>query len=173
MPTAVQGIAKKAASQQGDRFRHLYGRLDEDVMNQCWRDSRQDAAAGVDQGSAQAYAQHLDEHIPRLVERLQQQRDRATLVSRHDMPTGDGTPRPLGIPAVEDTRLQRAVTRLLDAIDAQDFLRCRNGYRPHVGALEAVDTRTITRPFGRDAWVVEVDIKTFCETIDPDGMVRI
>jgi hypothetical protein len=45
-----------------------------------------------------------------------------------------------------------AVARLLEAIDAQDVLRWSSGYRPKVGALEAVDTRTLTRPCGRDAW---------------------
>jgi RNA-directed DNA polymerase len=172
MPTALQGLAQQAASQQGSRCRTRYGRLDEDFRNQCWRDIRQDAAAGVEQVRAQADAQHLDEHIPRLVERLQQQRDRATLGSRHDMPQGDGPQRPLGIPAVADTRLHLAVARLLDAIDAQDFRRCRDGYRPQVGAREAVETRTITRPCGRDAGVVEADIHKFCDPIEQDGMVR-
>jgi hypothetical protein len=172
MPTALQGIAQKAARQQGYRVRTRYGRLDEDVLQQGWRDSRKDAASGVDQVSAQAYAPHLDEHIPRLVERLQQQRDRATRVSRHDRPQGDGPQRPLGIPAVEDTRRHLAVARLLEAIDAQDFRRCRDGYRPQGGARDAGDTLTITRPCGRDAWVVEVDINTFCDPIDHDGMVR-
>jgi hypothetical protein len=53
-PTSLQGIAKKAARQQGDRFRNRYGRLDEDFLKQCWRDIRQEAASGVDQVSAQA-----------------------------------------------------------------------------------------------------------------------
>jgi RNA-directed DNA polymerase len=172
MPTALQGIATKAARQQGYRFRHLYGRLAEDVLQQCWRDIRQDAAAGVDPGRAQAYEPHLDEHLHRRVERLQQQRYRATLVRRPDIPTGDGTQRPLGIPAVEDTRRQRAVARLLETIDAQDFRRWSYGYRPPVGALEAVDPLTIKRQLGRDAWVVEADRKTLGETIDHDWMVR-
>ena len=148
-PTALQGLAKKAESQQGDRFRNLYGMLDEDFLNQCWRDLRKAAASGVEQVSAQAYEQHLDEHLHRLVERLQQTRSRAQLVRRHDLPKGDGTQRPLGIPAVEDQPLQRAVAHRPEAIDAQDFLRCSDGYRPPVGALEAVETLTIKRPFGR------------------------
>src|SRR4029453_7762014 len=102
MSTSLRGIAKKAASQQGYRFRNLYGRLDEDVLKQCWRDIRKDAAAGVDQVSAETYEQHLDATLHRLVERLKQKRYRATLVRRHDMPQGDGPQRPLGIPAVED-----------------------------------------------------------------------
>ena len=149
MPPSLQGRAQKAESQQGSRFRTLSGMLDVDVLKQGWRDIRKEAAAGVDQGSAQAYEQHLDANIHDLVERLKQKRSRATRVRRHSMPTGDGTQRPLGIPAGEDTLLQLAVARLLEAIDEQDVLRCRSGYRPQVGALEAVDTRTITLPCGR------------------------
>ena len=159
MPTSLQGIAKKAASQKGYRFRNLYGMLDEDFLTQCWRDIRKDAAAGVDQVSAQAYEQRLDAHIHDLVERLKQKRYRAKLVRRQYIPKGDGTQRPLGIPAVEDKLLPLAVARLLEAIYAQDFLRCSYGYRPQIGALEAVDTLTIKLQFGRYAWVVEADIK--------------
>jgi hypothetical protein len=54
MPTSLQGIAQKAASQQGYRFRNRYGMLDEAFLQQCWRDIRKDAAAGVEQVSAQA-----------------------------------------------------------------------------------------------------------------------
>lgn len=172
MPTSLQGIAKKAASQKGYRVRNLYGMLDEDFLKQCWQDIRKDAASGVDHVSAQAYEQHVDENIHHLVERLKQKRYRAKLVRRHYIPKGDGTRRPLGIPAVEDKLLQLAVARLLEAIYEQDFLRCSDGYRPQVGALEAVDTLTIKLQFGRYAWVVEADITKFFDTIDHDWMVR-
>ena len=168
MPTSLQGRAKKAESQQGYRFRNLYGMLDEDFLKQCWRDLRKDAASGVDQVNAQEYEQHLDENIHRLVECRKKKRYRAKLVRRHDIPKGDGTLRPLGIPAGEDKLLQLAVARLLAAIDEQDVLRCSYGYRPHVGALEAVDTLTIKLQCGRYAWVVEADIKKFFDTIDQD-----
>jgi len=106
------------------------------------------------------------------VERLQPQRYRAPLVRRHDLPKGDGTQRPLGIPAGEDKLLPLAVARLLEASDEQDFRRGRDGYRPQGGALAAVDTLTSTLQCGRDAWVVEADLTKFFATIDPDGMVR-
>ena len=172
MPTSLQGIAKKAESQKGYRFRNLYGMLDEDFLKQCWRDIRKDAASGVDQVSAQEYEQHLEEHIHCLVERLKKKQYRAKLVRRHYIPKGDGTQRPLGIPAVEDKLLQLAVARLLEAIYEQDFLRCSYGYRPQVGALDAVDTLTVKLQFGRYAWVVEADITKFFDTIDHDWMMR-
>ena len=68
--------------------------LNEARLRDCWRDIRKDAAYGVDEVSAQAYEQDLDEHISPLVERLQRKSSRATRVRRHDIPTGDGQLRP-------------------------------------------------------------------------------
>jgi hypothetical protein len=82
MPPALQGRAQKAASQKGSRFRHLSGRLHADVLQPCWRASRQAAAAGVAQGRAQADAQHLAEPLHHLVARRTPTRSRANLGSR-------------------------------------------------------------------------------------------
>ena len=82
------------------------------------------------------------------------------LTSRH-CPKGNGQFRPLGIPAVEDKLLQVAVTRLLEAIYEQDFLPCSYGYRPGVGAVDAVDKLTVKLQFGYYHYVVEADIKGF------------
>ena len=122
--------------------------------------------------SAQADEQDVDEPSSHLVERLQRTSDRATRVRRHEIPTGDGQRRPVGRPAVEDTRLQLAVTRLLTASDAQDVLRCREGYRPHMGAVDAGDTRTITRPLGRDHGVVAAAMQGCFDAIDQAWMLR-
>ena len=97
--------------------------LEAAFLKPCWRDIRKEAAAGVDHVSAQEYAQHLEAHIPSLVERLQPKRDRAKLVRRRYIPQGDGTQRPWGRPAGEDKLLPLAVARLLEAIYEQEFLR--------------------------------------------------
>jgi RNA-directed DNA polymerase len=122
--------------------------------------------------SAQAYARDVDDNISHLVEQLQRKRDRAKLLRRHDIPTGDGQLRPVGRPAVADKRLPLAVTRLLTAIYAQDFRRCSSGYRPHVGALDAVDKLPIKRQCGRYHWGVEADSTGFFDNIDHEGMIR-
>lgn len=172
MPTSLQGIAEKAKSQKGYRFRNLYGMLNEQLLWECWRDIRKDAAYGVDGVSAQDYQQHLGENIRNLVERLKRRRYRAKLIRRHYIPKGEGQWRPLGIPAVEDKLLQLAVLRILEAIYEQDFLRCSYGYRLRVGALDAVDWLTIKLQFGRYHYVVEADIKGFFDHIDHNWMLR-
>src|SRR5436309_14788081 len=92
-------------------------------------------------------------NIRDLVERLKRKTYRARLVRRHWIPKPDGRQRPLGIPMVEDKLLQLAVTRILEAIDEQDFLRCSYGYRPNTGALDAVDKLTVKLQFG-DSYLV-------------------
>jgi RNA-directed DNA polymerase len=146
---------------------------DEDVLTPCGQDIRKEAASGVDHVRAHADEQHVDDNLHPRGERLQPQRDRANRVRRHAMPNGAGTPPPRGLPAGEDPRRQRAVARLLAALYAQDCLRWSSGSRPPGGALAAVDTLTINRPVGPDAWVVEADLTKFVATLDPAGRVRL
>jgi RNA-directed DNA polymerase len=161
MPTSLQGIAPKAKSQKPDRFRHLYGMLNADVLRDWWRAIKKNAAYGVDRVSAQAYAHNLEDNRKHLGERLKNTSSRAKLVRRPSMPKGGGKGRPLGMPVVEDKLVQRAVTRLLTAIYEQDFLRGSEGYRPHIGALDAVEALTIKLQCGQYHWVVEADITGF------------
>ena len=172
MPTFLQGIAKKAREQPKHRFGNLYELLNETFLKECWHDIRKDAAYGVDRVSAEDYEQHLDENIHHLVERLKRKQYRAKLVRRKYIPKGEGRFRPLGIPATEDKLLQIAVTRILQAIYEQDFLRCSYGYRPNVGALDAVDWLTIKLQFGRYNFVVEADIQGFFDNIDHSWMIQ-
>ena len=170
--TSLQGIAKKAERAEEYRFRNLYRMLNEEMLKDCWRYIRKDAAYGVDQVSAEEYEQNLEDNIHQLVERLKRKRYRAKLVRRQYIPKGEGKYRPLGIPATEDKLLQLAVKRILEAIYEQDFLRCSYGYRPSVGALDAVDKLTVKLQFGKYNYVVEADIKGFFDNIDHEWMVK-
>src|SRR6266705_6119629 len=170
--TSLLGIAKKAKSEKRYRFRNLYRELNEELLRDSWRLIRKDAALGVDRVSAAEYEANLEENIHPLVERLKRKSYRARLVRRQYIPKGDGRMRPLGIPATEDKLLQLAVKRLLEAIYEQDFLSCSYGYRPRVGALDAVDQLTVKLQFGRYHYVVEADIKGFFDHIDHDWMMR-
>jgi RNA-directed DNA polymerase len=170
--TSLLGIAKKAQSEKRYRFRNLYRELNEEMLRDSWRLLRKDAALGVDRVSAAEYEANLEENIHQLVERLKRKRYRAKLVRRHYIPKGEGRMRPLGIPAIEDKLLQLAVKRLLEAIYEQDFLSCSYGYRPRVGALEAVDQITVKLQFGDYHHVVEADIKGFFDNLSHEWLMR-
>jgi group II intron reverse transcriptase/maturase len=170
--TSLQGIAKKAAEQKKYRFRNLYTMLNEKLLLDSWHLIRKDAAYGVDRVSAWEYEQNLGENIRDLVERLKRKGYRAKLVRRQYIPKGDGGKRPLGIPATEDKLLQLAVKQILEAIYEPDFLKCSYGYRPKVGAREAVHDLTVKLQFGSYHYVVEADIQDFFEHVDHEWMIR-
>jgi RNA-directed DNA polymerase len=172
MSTFLQGRAQTAREQPNHRFGNLYELLNEAYLRECWQDIRKEAAYGVDHVSADAYERQLEENIRDLGERLKGKRSRAKLVKRPYIPTGHGQRRPLGIPAVEDKLRQRAVARILEAIYEPDFLRCSYGYRPKVGALDAVDKLTIKLQFGQYHFVVEADIKGFFDNIQHGWLIR-
>ena len=142
------------------------------MLYRCWQRIRKNAAYGVDKVSAEEYGKHLTGNIRQLVDRLKRKSYRARLIRRHYIPKGNGKMRPLGIPVVEDKLLQLAVVEILQAIYEQDFLRCSYGYRPKVGALDAVDKLTIKLQFGRYGRVVEADIKGFFDNIDHERLLE-
>jgi group II intron reverse transcriptase/maturase len=146
--------------------------LTEAFLVESWRWVRKNAASGVDGVSALGYERELAANIRSLVERLKGKRYRARLVRRRWIPKGDGKERPLGIPVVEDKLLQVAVARILSAIWEQDFLRCSYGYRPGVGAHDAIDKLTVKLQFGRYRHVVELDLENYFGTIDHGWLTR-
>jgi hypothetical protein len=158
MPPSLQGIAQQAAHDKFYRFRTLVGRLTMPYGRSGWPLLHKRAASGGDRSSARASGERLPDHVPSLVERVQPQCDRATLVRRHSIPKGQGALRPLGLPATEDQRLQTAVTRIRDALYAQDFLARRDGDRKKIGARDAVRDLTRPRQFGPYGSGVEADI---------------
>ena len=170
--TSLQAIANKAASQPGYRFRNLYGMVNEEMLLDSWRYIRKDAAYGVDRVSAADYEQNLATKVHQLVEDLKEKRYRAQLVRRQYIPKANGKVRPLGIPATQDKLLQLAVKRILEAIYEQDFYRCSYGYRPNIGALDAVDKLTLKLQFGKYHYVVEADIKGYFDNIDHQWLLK-
>lgn len=170
--TSLQAIAKKASERPEHRFRDLFRLLNEEMLKDGWRYIRKNAASGVDRVSASEYEQNLEGNIHQLVEELKRKRYRAKNVLRRNIPKGNGKMRPLGIPATQDKLLQMAVKRILEAIFEQDFLRCSYGYRPNVGALDAVDDLTVKLQFGKYNYVVEADIKGFFDNIDHEWLLK-
>jgi retron-type reverse transcriptase len=65
-----------------------------------------------------------------------------------------------------------AVTQILLAIYEVDFLPCSNGYRPGLGAHDAIRTLTRELQFGGHHFVTEADIKGFFENIRWEWLER-
>ena len=130
------------------------------------------ASAGVDRVTTEEYAKDLGKHIVEVVDSLKGKRYRAKLVRRVNIPKGDGKTRPLGIPAVSDKLVQMAVAWILMAIYEQDFMGCSYGYRPRVGAKDAVRDLTKELQFERYNYVVEADIKGYFDSINHEWLLK-
>jgi RNA-directed DNA polymerase len=172
MQPSLQGIAEKARRLKGYRFRDLYRMLNEEMLREAWKSIDKRASAGVDRVTAEEYGKDLEKHITEVVDRLKGKRYRAKLVRRVNIPKGDGKTRPLGIPVVSDKLVQMAVAWILMAIYEQDFMGCSYGYRPRVGAKDAVRDLSKTLQFGRYNYVVEADIRGYFDSIDHGWLLK-
>lgn len=171
-PTFLQALSTKAGTAKAHRFQNLYGSLNESLLHEAWRNLNKRGAPGVDKVTIAQYGENLGENIKRLVERLKRDEYRSRLIRRKYIPKGNGKERPLGIPVVEDRLLQGAARLLLEAIHEQDFHAVSYGYRPKVGAQQAIKDLNVELQFGRYGYVVEADIKGFFDNIDHDWLLR-
>jgi RNA-directed DNA polymerase len=162
----LQRIAAQAARDPDRVFTTLAHLIDEDFLREAYRHTSKASAPGIDGVTAQSYAEHLDENLHDLHERLRRGRYQAAPVERVWIEKDEGGQRPIGKPACEDKIVQRAVAMLLEAIYAQDFYDGSYGFRqgrsPHE-ALHALRQQCMTAGIG---WIVEADVRGDFDSID-------
>jgi retron-type reverse transcriptase len=103
------------------RFTALLHHVDLDRLRAAYRAIRPQAAPGVDGVTWAAYGQDLEANLHDLHRRVHAGRYRARPSRRAYIPKADGRLRPLGIAALEDKILQRAVVEVLGAVYEADF----------------------------------------------------
>jgi group II intron reverse transcriptase/maturase len=170
--TSLEGIALTASLNKKHRCRNLYGELTPEFLLIAWKRINKDAASGVDKVTAEEYRKNLMGNLDELACRLKEKRYKAKLVRRTYIPKDNGKERPLGIPALEDKIVQRAVSMVLDTIYEQDFLDVSYGYRSGKSANEAVGDLTFQLQYGKFGYLVEADIKGFFDNIDHEWLLK-
>jgi group II intron reverse transcriptase/maturase len=133
---------------------------------------KRDAAAGVDGETWQSYGQDLETNLQDLADRLKRGAYRARPVRRAYIPKADGRQRPLGVPALEDKIVQRAVVEVLNAIYDTDFVGFSYGFRPGRSPHHALDALSVGVETRRVNWVLDADIRGFFDTLDHGWLIR-
>jgi hypothetical protein len=141
----LQRLAAQAAHDPDRVFTTLAYLIDTDFLREAYRQTSKSSAAGIDGVTAQQYAEHLDENLRDLHERLCSGRYQAAPVERVWIEKDDGGQRPIGKPTFED-KIIRATRQCgskgnEDAITSGNFV-CRPAgakpVRPRVSPPEPV-----------------------------------
>ncbi|EQD44422.1 RNA-directed DNA polymerase (reverse transcriptase), partial [mine drainage metagenome] len=120
----------------------------------------------------QDYEEALEGNLQDLHARVHRGTYRALPVRRRFIPKPDGKQRPLGVTALEDKIVQRAVVTVLNAIYEEDFLGCSYGFRPGRSQHDALDALAAGIGATRVNWILDADIRSYFDEIDQKWLVR-
>lgn len=166
------------SSAKEDRMRkygNLYDKVHRaDVLYEAWRRvSQNGGSAGVDGESMEGIRSYgVEKYLEELGTALREHRYRADLIRRVHIPKGDGRTRPLGIPTVTDRVVQMAVKLVIEPLFEVDFLPSSYGFRPRRSAHDAIK-QIDTYLYRGFKWVVDVDLKSYFDTIPHDRLMAL
>ena len=141
------------------------------LVNSFYALQRQ-AAPGVDGLTWQEYETGLDKRLEDLHSRVHRGTYRALASKRAYIPKPDGRQRPLGIAALEDKIVQRAVGTVLNQIYEEDFLGFSYGFRPGRSAHDALDALSVGIVTKKVNWVLDADIRDCFGSFSHEWMVK-
>ena len=113
------------------------------------------------------YERDLEDNLRDLHTRVHRGAYRAKPSRRSYITKADGGLRPLGIAALEDKIVQRAVVEVLNAIYETDFLGFSYGFRPGRSPHHALDALAVGIERKKVNWVLDADIRDCFGSIDP------
>jgi RNA-directed DNA polymerase len=157
-----------AVRDKGERFSALLHHVTVERLRDAFRAIPKNAAPGVDGVTGEHYGADLEQRRKDLHARVQRGAYRAKPSRRADIPKPDGRQRPLGIAALEDKIVQRAVTEVLNAISETDFLGFSYGFRPGRRAHVALDALAIGIRFTKINWVLDADVRSYFDRVSHD-----
>ena len=147
-------------------FMSLAHRIDLSLLGKSFRQLRKNESTGVDKVTAKDYAKNLDENLYKLYQRLRRGQYVASPVKRIWVDKEDGKQRPIGIPALEDKIVQKAVATILGVVYEPIFHDFSHGFRPGHSQHKALhELREKCRKLNIN-WIVSADITGLFDNID-------
>ena len=172
-PSALDRVRHRARAGKDVQFTALLHHVDVDRLREAYRAINPHAATGVDGIAWTAYGQDLEANLVDLHRRVHRGGYRATPTRRAYIPKHDGRKRPLGVAALEDKILQRAVVEVLNSIYEADFLGFSYGFRPGRGPHDALDALAAGIYNQKVNWVLDADIRDFFGSLDHSTLLRL
>src|SRR4051794_12118972 len=159
-------VRRAAPKDKDARFTALLHHVDVDRLRAAYWAIRPKAAPGVDGVTWTDYGADLEANLRDLHGRVHGGRYRARPSRRVFTAKTDGRLRPLGVAALEDKILQRALVEVLNAIYEQDFLGFSYGFRPGRSPHHALDALSVAIVRTKVNWVLDADFREFFTSLD-------
>jgi RNA-directed DNA polymerase len=168
----LERVRDAARQRKKERFSALLHHVTVDLLRDAFLALKRHAAPGVDGVTWADYEAALEGNLQTLHARVQRGTYRALPVRRRFIPKPGGQQRPLGIAALEDKIVQKAVVAVLNAIYEEDFLGCSYGFRPGRGQHDALDALCVGIDTTRVNWILDADIRSFFDRLDQTWLIR-
>lgn len=170
--TKLNFVAERAKRDKVAVFGNLMHHINEESLKASFQQLRRECAVGVDGISWEEYGKQLDENIKGLMGRIKKMGYRPQPVKRVYIPKDNGEQRPIGIPAIEDKMVQKAMSWVMEAIYEQDFHADSYGFRAEKGchqALKRINALMMSKPINH---VIEADIKGFFDNVEHGKLIE-
>jgi RNA-directed DNA polymerase len=171
-PSDLARVRRVARKDRDARFTALLHHVDVDRLRAAYWAIRPKAAPGVDGVTWTEYGLDLEANLRDLHARVHRGSYRARPSRRVFIPKANGRLRPLGIAALEDKILQRAVVEVLNAIYEADFLGFSYGFRPGRSPHGALDALAAGIARKKVNWVLDTDFREFFTSLDHRWLER-
>ena len=165
-------VRRVARKDKDVRFTALLHHVTVERLEAAYRAIRPGAAPGVDGVTWRDYGQDLEGNLRDLHARVHRGGYRARPSRRAYIPKADGRRRPLGVAALEDKILQRAVVEVLNAIYERDFLGFSYGFRPGRSQHDALDALAVGIEKRSVNWILDADIRDYFSRLDHSWLER-
>jgi RNA-directed DNA polymerase len=172
VPQGLERVRQAARQRKKERFTALLHHVTVDLLRESFFALKRKAAPGVDGLTWQDYEVGLEDNLQDLHARVHRGAYRALPVRRRYIPKPGGKQRPLGIAALEDKILQRAVVAVLNAIYEQDFVGFSYGFRPRRSQHDALDALAVGICNTPVNWILDADIRSFFDSVSQKWLVR-
>ena len=169
---ALERVRQAARARKKERFTALLHHISVDLLRLSFYALKRKAAPGVDGVTWQDYEAALESNLQELHKRVHRGAYRALPSRRKYIPKPDGRQRPLGIAALEDKILQRAVVAVLNAIYEEDFLGFSYGFRPKRSQHDALDALMVGIQRRKVNWILDADYRSFFDTVSHEWLLR-
>src|SRR5208337_2000353 len=172
VPQGLERVRQAARTRKKERFTALFHYVNVELLKAAYYWLKRKAAPGIDGVTWKGYEQNLEANLVDLHTRVQRGTYQALPSRRKYIPKPDGRQRPLGIAALEDKIVQRAVVEVLNAIYEEDFLGFSYGFRPGRGQHDALDALAVGITRTKVNWIVDADITGFFDAVSHEWLMR-